>query len=291
MTEKNVKKTDIEFENEKVFPKRRIVDLLDIQVLLAIIVLFVSAWAYLYGVICGFTSTEPHEERMSYILVHYILTLVLLLCIIITYLKGRYLLNTTIFEFGPQERKHIDLFIDGWGYALLICVLILTIDGIHWALYAIFSLAVLIVYMVVKRFHIIEILALNTLIIICFPAFISLMTNLTKNFEIITSMDKETSIVTITVNPKSYDGQYFLNGLTDTELILDKQYTQESHVIKVHRAFIHNNEIVLGLTSPAGKGNFWSYGIAKVLNKEKFILEPTNASVYKKTVIITSDNN
>ena len=52
--------------------KRRIIDMLDIQLLVAVVIFFVSAWAYLNSVICDFTTTEPYNERMSYILVHYI---------------------------------------------------------------------------------------------------------------------------------------------------------------------------------------------------------------------------
>ena len=273
-------------EKRGFFSERRIIDMLDIQVLLAIIVFFVSAWAYLYGVICEFTTTEPPEERMAYILVHYILTIVLLLCIIITYVKGRYLLNTEASEFTTGERQYIDLFIDGWAYALLISVIILTLNTIDWRIWSVISILVLIIYMIYKKFNWKEILVINSLIVLCFPAFISLMTNITKNIEINTFIDKDTDIVTITVDPKSYDGEYNLIGLMDTELQLGEQYTKELHVIKVPLAFIHNNELVLGFSSPAGNGSFWKYGIAKIFNKEKRLSVPKNASVYKKKIIM-----
>ena len=112
--------------------KRRIIDMLDIQLLVAVVIFFVSAWAYLNSVICDFTTTEPYNERMSYILVHYILSIVLVLCIGITYIKGKYLLLPGDSDFTKRERRYIDLFIDGWIWTLILCVCIFIFNNIFW---------------------------------------------------------------------------------------------------------------------------------------------------------------
>jgi len=43
----------------------RIVDRLDIQLLITVIIFFVSAWAYLNSIICDFTGSELPNTQMS----------------------------------------------------------------------------------------------------------------------------------------------------------------------------------------------------------------------------------
>lgn len=273
-------------DKDSVKVERRIIDMLDIQVLLAIIVFFISAWAYLYGVICGFASTEPYKERMAYICVHYLLTLVLVLCLVITYIKGKYLLNTEATRFTDREKKYIDLFIDGWVVALLLGLFILLFTDIHWALWSIVALMLLGYYMKRKNFCIFESILIMTFIVVCFPAFISLMTNITKNIEITSSYDSNQDLVTLTISPKSYDSDYYVIGLTNTILIEGEQYILDKHVIKIKDAFVYNNELTIGFVSPAAAGNFWKYGIAKILDKQIIESVSEDAKVYNIKKII-----
>lgn len=266
--------------------KRRIIDLLDIQLLLAVIVFFVSAWAYLNQVICDFTTAEPFNERMAYILVHYILSAVLLLCVGITYIKGKYLLVTEQRDFSPRERRYIDLFIYGWIWILVLCICILVFSGICWWIGGVVLLAGICFYMFKKKFDLSEIILINLLLILCFPVFISLMTNITKNIEIDVAHESTTDILTITIDPKSYDAKYIVDGLANNELIKDEQYTVYEHVINTKNAFIHNNEVVVSLISPAGGSNFWKYAISKILNSNLPTSAAQDATPYKKTKII-----
>ena len=265
---------------------RRIIDLLDIQLLLAVIVFFVSAWAYLNNVICDFTTTEPYNERMAYVLVHYILSAVLLLCIGITYIKGKYLLITDRRDFTQRERRYIDLFIYGWIWVLMLCVYILLFYNILWWVGGLIFLLGLCIYMIRKKFEVAEIIVINLLLVSCFPVFISLMTNITKNVEIDVSHDPTTDILTITIDPKSYDGKYIVEGLANSELIKGEQYTVYGHVINTKNAYIHNNEVVISLVSPSSGSNFWVYGISKIMNYDYPITIPNNATRYNKTKII-----
>lgn len=266
--------------------KRRIIDLLDIQLLLAVIVFFVSAWAYLNSVICDFTTTEPYNERMAYILVHYILSAVLILCVGITYIKGKYLLITDQGDFSKRERRYIDLFIYGWIWVLLLCVFILTFSNIYWWFGGILFIIGLCTYMFKKKFEIHEIIVINILLVVCFPVFISVMTNITKNVEIDVAHDSTTDVLTITIDPKSYDAKYIVEGLANNELIKNEQYTVYEHVINTKNAYIHNNEVVVSLVSPASGSNFWKYSIAKILNYNLPVIIPNNATPYNKTKII-----
>lgn len=178
LTEKVIKK-------EETTSHRRIVDLLDIQLLLAVIVFFVSAWAFLNGVICDFTTTEPHNERMSYILVHYLLSLMLILCIGITYIKGKYLLKTDKDDFLDEERRFIDLFIDCWLPVLILSLIIITLNSfLKWWLGLIVFCISLFLYMYKHKFGLWESSVITLTIFLLFPVFISIMTNISRNVEI-----------------------------------------------------------------------------------------------------------
>ena len=269
--------------------ERRMTDLLDIQLLLAVIVLFVSAWAYLNNVICDFTTAEPFNERMAYILVHYILSAVLLLCLGITYIKGKYLLITDRRDFSIRERKYIDLFIYGWIWVLCLCVCILVFSNFYWWIGGLAFLIGVCLYMFRENFDKAEIAVVNSLLVLCFPVFISLMTNITKNIEIEVAHDTITDVLTITVNPRSYDAEYIVKGLANSELVKGEQYMVYDHVINTKNAYIHNNEIVVSVVSPASGSNFWDYAIRKILNYDLPKTIPNDATHYNKTKIVNID--
>lgn len=98
-------------ENQKneSFSGHRIVDRLDIQLLITVIIFFVSAWAYLNSIICSFTGSEPVNVQMSYIYVHYVLTVILLLSIVLTAIKSSYILNNE--EIKPSFLNLFKLFL------------------------------------------------------------------------------------------------------------------------------------------------------------------------------------
>ena len=52
---------------------QQILERLNIQLLISVIIYFVSCWIFLNNKICSFTGSEPLGEQMSYIFVHYIL--------------------------------------------------------------------------------------------------------------------------------------------------------------------------------------------------------------------------
>lgn len=267
---------------------KRIVDRLDLQLLLAVIILFVSAWAYLNKTICEFTSTEPYNERMSYILVHYLLSLMLVLCIAITYIKGKYLLKNDKNDFSLRERLYIDLFIDSWLLLLILSFVIITFNNIiPWWIGAVSCGFVLGGYMIQKNFDKSEYMVIMCLYIFLFPLFITAMTNVSKQIDISVSYDKETENVSINVDAKSYDGRYILIGLADKELQKDRDYTVRGPVIRINKAFLHKNMVTISTVCPASGSERYKYSIRKILGIPGSIIIPENGSVYNKTAIMS----
>lgn len=272
---------------KEVKEQRRIVDRLDLQLLVAVIVFFVSAWAYLDNTICDFTATEPRDERMSYILVHYILSLMLILCIAITHIKGKYLLKTDKDNFEPPERRYIDLFIDSWLYTLLMCVCLLILwSFIPWWLGLIIFCLSLFIYQCKHKFPVWEIILSFISIILLFPIFISVMVNISKDIEINVMYDKEIEWVSIDVDAKSYDCRYIVKGLTDEELTLDKDYEVKGPVIFIKKAYLRNNMVTISTICPASGSEFFKYPIRKIFGYDNYDYEPIQPSVYNKTKII-----
>lgn len=287
----NLELSGKEKETEVSSNHRRIVDLLDIQLLLAVIVFFVSAWAFLNGVICDFTTTEPHNERMSYILVHYLLSLMLILCIGITYIKGKYLLKTEKENFLDEERRYIDLFIDGWLPVLILSLIIITINSIlpWWTGLLVFCIS-LYYYMFKHKFGLWESSAITLTVFLLFPVFISIMTNISRNVEIGVSYNKEIESLSIEVDAKGYDCRYFVDGLADVELRKGHDYEISGPVIRMYKAYLRNNMVTVKMISPASGSEFLKYAIRKIRNREDIMVLPQNASYYNKTKIISIEN-
>ena len=101
----------------------RLVDRLDIQLLITVILFFVSAWVYLNSKICDFTGSELHSEQMSYIFVHYLLTAILLFSIGLTAIKSFYILVDD--DINPKLLKLFSLFLDSWFWLLLFSIIII----------------------------------------------------------------------------------------------------------------------------------------------------------------------
>lgn len=70
----------------------QIMDKIDLQLLIAVFVIFLSAWAYLKNVICNFTISTSTMTQFVHIIAHYILTIYMILCLFMCSVKG----NTSV---------------------------------------------------------------------------------------------------------------------------------------------------------------------------------------------------
>ena len=276
--------------NEQKVPqkKERIVDRLDLQLLVAIVVFFVSAWAFLNSRICGFTESEPLNIQMSYIFVHYVLTLVLILCIYITAVKGSYVLREEDIS-DEDVIKSIKFFIEGWFPTLILCILILaTSSFIPWYVGAIATLGL--VYYEAYRLSI-SLLARWSIIlaiVVFFPIFVSTMTVIVKDIKV--DVDKEyysvDDNIIVSVETKGYACTNTLVCLGDKELYPNTEYQHIKNSIIVPAYCVINNTLSVGTCSPAsGLKHFFRYPFEKMLTA-KFQLSPDeaqNASVYYKS--------
>lgn len=270
---------------------RRIINRLDIQALIAVTIFIVPGWFYMNSVISSFTDAISKNERMAFILVHYILTAVIILCMAITYIKGKALIHPEKPEFTDTEKLYIGLLINGWIYALGLSIAIIVvasiIPGLSWGWEAFGGIVLLVCYMHFRmHFKLEETIIINVMLMILFPIFISVMTNVTKNIELGYIYDKETGNLTITVNPQSYDDQYLIKGLADPNLHDGEQYKVFKHSIYTNIANLNSDEIVVCTVSPASGDNFFIYGVAKVLGIKLPKDIPNNSITYNKIISI-----
>lgn len=107
--------------------EHRMVDRLDIQLLITVIIFFVSAWAYMNSLICSFTGSELPNYQMSYIFVHYVLTITLIFSVVLTAIKSYYILNND--EIRENLLKLFKLFLESWAWILCICVIIILLSN------------------------------------------------------------------------------------------------------------------------------------------------------------------
>ncbi len=250
----------------------RIVDRLDLQLLVAVIVFFVSAWVFLNGRICNFTESESANTQMSYIFVHYILTLVLLLCVYITAIKGNYVLKKGGEDISGAPYYCVRLFIECWFPALLVCLgVLLTSPFLPW--YVWLAVGSILLFLQFKRmsFKIPLCLSLVLGFVILLPIFVSTMTIIVKDIEI--QHDKEyyslSDDVIISVKTRGYACNHMLTCLGEKQLYRGTKYILEKNNIVVPASCIKNNTITVGTISPAsGWFNFWVYPYEKMTGKE-----------------------
>ena len=257
----------LEGEGKKPKVTERIVDRLDLQLLLAVIVFFVSAWAFLNGRICNFTGSEPINVQMSYILVHYILTLVLVLCVCITAVKGNFVLREDDEDISDENVIcSIKLFIEGWFPTLLLCVgVLITSSIIPWYLW--FLCAVVLLVIKLKSFDVTlpSRLCFALGVIILFPIFVSTMTIVEKEVDVV--LDKDyyslSDDVTVSIQSKGYACRHSLVCLGDPH----SSYTVDNNKIILPASYIENGSIYVGTVSPAsGFQNFFVYPYRKIFN-------------------------
>ena len=208
--------------NSTSFPKR-FVDLLDLQLLLAVIVFFVSGWAYLNSIICGFTGSESINEQMSYILVHYVMSATLCLCLYITYIKGKHVLKLKS-DILPNKIYYFHFFLDSWLGILILCLLVIMSSGIGcpWWIWAIILIAALVWKLRRLKFGWMKTLAFTTWVIAMFPVFISTMTLIVKDIEIMTDkhLYSPSDNIYISANGKGYACHHELVGLGNEYLYI-----------------------------------------------------------------------
>lgn len=240
---------------------QRIVDRLDIQLLITVILFFVSAWAYLNNIICEFTDSELPSIQMSYIFVHYVLTATLLYSIVLTAIKSYYILTTD--EISDSFLTLFRLFLDSWYWILGICLIILLFSGsfnYEW----LWGCMVICLFLGFKmkdlEYSRSSILKTISIFVILFPIFLSTMTSIVKNVEIDT--DKPfysfSDKVLITVNARGYACKHKLVGLSRE--YKGAQYYSEKGLIMMNATQIKNNEIAIGTIAPTtGFSNFMKY--------------------------------
>lgn len=279
------------------FKKRRIVDLLDLQLLLAVIVFFVSGWAYLNGIICNFTGSESYSERMGYILVHYILTAVLALCIYITFIKSKYLFPDEKVEVQKYEQTWVDFFVYSWVFILIMCISIILITqnaddflceklkDYAWIGCAFLFLFILSFIMKLKKISGEVILFTNLSLIALFPVFIACMMSITKDVEINFKKtdDLSSKNVYITVNAKGYDCKYILAGPSKKNMTKGVHYDLYGDaVMSVDPICFPDNKIVIGLVSPSVDDSNYMYALRKILLDSPQPLEGKSVEERKK---------
>jgi hypothetical protein len=112
------------------------------------------------------------------------------------------------------------------------------------------------------------------------------MTNISKDIEINVSYDKEIEWLSIDVDAKSYDCRYLVQGITDEELTLGKDYEIKGPVINIKKAYLRNNTVTISTVCPASGSEFYKFPIRKILGHDNYDFKPEHPSVYNKTKII-----
>lgn len=243
---------------------------LDIQLLLSVLVYFMTAWIFLNNKICNFTGVETYSIQMSYILVHYVLTLTLLLCLCLTAIKSYLMININC---KTWIINLFTLFLESWYWILGICFFTIVLSGsfeYEWLL----SAGILITYLIFKmsdlKYNKIIIASTVITIVYLFFLFISTMTSIIREIEIET--DKPfysfSDKVLITVNTRGYACNHKLIGLGEN--YKDVKYYSDKGLIILNATQIKNNEVAIATLSPAaGASNFFiSYPWSKITGKD-----------------------
>lgn len=251
----------------------RIVDRLDLQLLVAVIVIFISAWIYLCDKICDFTAGTPLNEQNSFLLAHYVLTLYMLLCLYITFIKGKYIFDKER-DITTDKLKYFKLFIDTWFYVLLLeFAIVLSTSFISYIIWIFVILSLLIAKMYFLHFKWNKSIYLSLLVFFFFPFFISLMTVTVKQITI--SADKDyyslDDNIILYVNVKGYACNYEIINLDDRYLHDGSDYELRKNILFTHAYCVKNNELAVGVVGPASGNYFFLYPFYKLTGRmDKF---------------------
>ena len=264
----NKENSKVESNDTKKEIIKPIVDRFDFQLLITIIIFFVSAWAYLNGVICDFTDSTPYVQQMSYIFVHYVLTIMLIYSVVLSAMKSFYLINETKNNYS----KWFNLFLDSWFWIPLICLLAILLFKAFPNTWLFFSVAIsvlIIKKMTDLKFSKLLIGASIPILIFGFYLFISIMTFSIVNVKAET--DKPfysiSDTVLITVSARGYACKHKLVGVGEN-IKCPKEFSDKGLLV-IDASHIINNEISIGTISPmTGKDNFYRYGLYKIFDRE-----------------------
>lgn len=269
----------------------RVVDRLDLQLLIAIIVLFVSAWAFLCNKICDFTNSTDLNEQLCYILAHYILTVSLFLCIYITSIKGGYTLANTE-DISISELGYFKLFMNSWHVILLLEFLILLFANyISWWFWLLILPFILVYQMIKVKLCKTKSILLTCVIIFCFPLFVSIISNVIKEIDVIVDKDYYNldEDVLVTVNVRGYACDYHLVKPSEEDLFSNSKYEKKKNMLIIPASIIKNNSLAVGVIGPANGTNFLVYPYYKFFGKDKMLEysdSTNNKFVYFKKISI-----
>jgi hypothetical protein len=265
---------------------QKIIERLELQLLLAVIIFFISGWAVLNKTICNFTEAESLNSQMGYILVHYVLTIVLCLCLYITYVKGKYIIDTNSINkekndyYYSARAKYFRLFMNSWLFILISCLATLALTShFSWWLFGIALIVSIFILCCKVDFYPMDAFILVFCIICFFPLFISTMTLVNKHIDIV--FDKEyyciDDDVLITVESKGYACSHKLVCIAENTIYPNPDsnlpYDTDGNLIAVKALAIKGNGskrlITVGTVTPAsGYCNFLRYPIYKMLGKK-----------------------
>lgn len=281
----------------------RLVDRLDIQVLLTVLLAFVSAWFYINNMICNLTGAESHNRTMSLIVVHYILTAAIVLCLYLTYKKGRLLLEKR--DLYPSERQWFYLFIQNWLGAFILCLILLASSSFNCSpLWAIESGGILGLLWrrtgeagiddegeengnAPKKRMTLRRISLIVWLILLFPVFISSMTVLMKDIEVVTDKSYYTfdDDIFVSVNSKGYACKH---KMVCAKTEVGDSICPDNGLIKIPASRIRNTKerteggkaIAVGTVSPASSlRSFFKYPIRKICHFEDEYPDPAQKDV------------
>ena len=263
---------------DSVIGAQDIIERLELQLLLAVIIFFVSSWALLNRTICNFTEAEALNSQMGYILVHYVQTLVLCLCLYITHVKGKYVTDKNkhaqaIGNYYEDKAHYFKLFMKSWFIVLLLSLLILVLTPyVPWWLCALGLIVFFIIAFLRNDFKW-KTTPLVFCIISFFPLFISTMTLVNKQVEVVFDKDYYTLCdkVLITVKSKGYACSQKIVCIAEENLYHKEACEVNGNMITVNAFEIKGDAkrvISVGTLTPAsGLKNFLRYPMYKMLNK------------------------
>lgn len=251
---------------------KRIVDRLDLQILLAVIVIFVSSWAYLNEQICDFTTATPYNIQLTYIFVQYVVSLYLLLCLYLSSIKGRYIFEVDR-DLGPLAHKWVNVFMQSWFVVTLICVVAVACAAVlplSWLICAYLTVVSFSIYLRKNGFGLRQIVLAVGGVVLCFPLYISIMTMAMAHVEIL--LDKDyynlSDKVLITTQVRGYACNYDICGLQQGSLYQNSTYDKKKNMILLDAYAVRDNYVSVGIIGPIRTvADFFVYPCDKIMDR------------------------
>ena len=121
------------------------------------------------------------------------------------------------------------------------------------------------------------------------------MMSVSKNIEIKVERNKDSFYdqMNIIVDARGYDCQYEVEGLADSRLIKNYDYTVDGAVIRTISNYFPNNKVTVSIVSPAVDDNNLMYALRKIfLSAEPLSKKRVeDRKKYYKSVIFSYGNN